>query len=295
MNQGWIYRDRILNPYVGWTVLQYYSHRYVHSTPQEWAAKIAEGQIFLNTLLAHAETKLAHGDQLAYHRPPWQEPEVPLHFEVLYADQDLLVIAKPSGMPVQPGGGFLENTLLGQLHRQFPEDTPIPVHRLGRGTSGLMLLAKTSHAKAHLSLQIRNRQIRKIYRALACGHSMPEEFTVTQPIGKIFHRRLGYLYAATPNGLVSRSDCRVLRRNAETSLLEVDIQTGRPHQIRIHLAAAGYPLFGDPLYGIGGVPKNNHRVPGDLGYCLHATILGFRHPSTEQWFEFTSLPPPELA
>jgi 23S rRNA pseudouridine1911/1915/1917 synthase len=294
VNQGWIYKDRILEAYVGWTVLNYYAQRYTHSTVQEWAQKLVDGQIFLNCLPAKAETTLVYGDQLTYHRPPWKEPDVPLDFETLYEDRDLLVICKPSGMPVQPGGGFLENTLLGQLHRLFPETTPVAVHRLGRGTSGLMLLAKTPQAKADLSLQLRKRQIRKIYRALADRVQMPEQFTVTQPIGKIHHPKLGYLYAATPDGLPSRSDCRVLRHNIETSLLEVDIHTGRPHQIRIHLAAAGCPLTGDPLYGIGGVPKNRDSVPGDVGYHLHATTLGFHHPNTKQWLEFTSPPPLDL-
>jgi 23S rRNA pseudouridine1911/1915/1917 synthase len=294
VNQGWIYQDRISQAYEGWTVLNYYSQKYAHSTQEEWAQKLVDGQIFLNRLLAQAETKLVCGDRLTYHRPPWEEPEVPLDFETLYADQDLLVIVKPSGMPVQPGGGFLEHTLLGQLHRLFPEATPVPVHRLGRGTSGLMLLAISSKAKADLSRQLRKRLIQKVYRTLVDGNTMPDQFTIEQPIGKIDHPKLGYLFAATPDGLVSRSDCLVLRRNLETSLLEVNIHSGRPHQIRIHLAAAGYPLFEDPLYGIGGVPKNDDSVPGDLGYHLHATTLGFHHPSTQRWQEFTSTPPRQL-
>jgi 23S rRNA pseudouridine1911/1915/1917 synthase len=225
---------------------------------------------------------------------------VPLSFTVVYEDADLLVVAKPSGLPVLPGGGFLEHTLLWQLQQRYPQETPIPIHRLGRGTSGLVLLARSPAARASLSQQMRDRQIYKLYRALASGHSMPDTFTVTQPIGKISYPSLGYIYAATPDGLPAYSHCRVLRRDLQTTLLEVTILTGRPHQIRIHLAAAGYPLWGDPLYTVGGVPQidltdsTGLPVPGDCGYHLHACQLAFTHPMSRQLIKLDCPAPPEL-
>jgi 23S rRNA pseudouridine1911/1915/1917 synthase len=297
MNQGWTYRDRVAQS--GLTLLDYYSQRYRHSSQAEWRERILSGQILLDGAPADPEQMLQLGQQLTYHRLPWQEPDAPLEFETLFADADLLVIAKPSGLPVLPGGGFLEHTLLGQLAQQHPTETPLPIHRLGRGTSGLMLLARSTQARAELSRQMRQRQICKVYRALVGVGDLPDAFTVTQPIGKIPYPGLGYLYAATAEGQFAQSDCRVLQRRADSTLLEVSILTGRPHQIRIHLASVGYPLLGDPLYGIGGLPlpqtQTKLPVPGDCGYLLHAYKLEFEHPSSAKLMQFSCSPPPQLS
>lgn len=305
-NQGWIYRDRVNRASRGLTLLAYYSQTYRHSSPAAWQERIASGQILLDGQPAAPDTVLQLGQQLTYHRPPWAEPEVPLEFEVLFEDPDLLLINKPAGLPVLPGGGFLEHTLLGQLQRRYPDATPYPIHRLGRGTSGLMLLARSASARSHLSQQMRQHHIGKIYRALVNGGagSIPDQFTITQPIGKLPHPVLGHVYGATPEGLLAQSDCRVLERRPDsTTLLEVQIKTGRPHQIRIHLAWYGYPLLGDPLYEAGGLPRRagpdlaageKLPVPGDCGYHLHAQRVRFQHPRTAAWLEFSCLPPPIL-
>jgi 23S rRNA pseudouridine1911/1915/1917 synthase len=294
MNQGWVYRDRVKQNEAEWTILEFYTQKYPHSTQGEWRERIQLGQVLIDGKAASTETLLAKGQCLSYHRPPWTEPDVPLFFEILYEDSDLLMIDKPAGLPVLPGGGFLEHTLLWQLQQQYPRETPYPIHRLGRGTSGLMLLAKTSQARASLSQQMRDRQISKIYHALVGQGDLPEKLIVTQPIGKIPHPVLGYIYGATPDGLSAYSECRVLQRTPETTLLEVTILTGRPHQIRIHLATVGYPLLGDPLYEIGGKPKlaidDKIPVPGDCGYFLHAYHLSFIHPSTGELINWVCPP-----
>ncbi len=297
LNRGWTYREQVDRSGAGLTLLAYYSQRYPHSSLEEWQGRIVAGQVLLDDHLAATDAILHLGQRLIYHRLPWEEPEVPLSFEVLHEDSDLLIVVKPSGLPVLPGGGFLEHTLLRQLQRQYPQDTPVPIHRLGRGTSGLMLMARSPLAKAHLSQQMRERQIQKVYRALV-GSGFPDRLRLTDAIGKIPHPILGYIYGATPNGLFAQSECRVLRRNGDSTLLEVTILTGRPHQIRIHLAAAGYPLLNDPLYGIGGIPIYQPEigqvpVPGDCGYCLHAYQLGFTHPRTGEVMSVTC-PPPDL-
>jgi 23S rRNA pseudouridine1911/1915/1917 synthase len=115
---------------------------------------------------------------------------------------------------------------------------------------------------------------------------------VTQPIGKLPHPTLTYVYGATPDGRFARSDCRVLQRRSEATLLAVSLLTGRPHQIRIHLAAAGYPLLGDPLYLAGGIPRipldsSATPVPGDCGYHLHAEQLTLTHPRSAERLTFT--------
>ncbi len=290
MNQGWIYHDRVKSVDAGQTVLDYYSKKYRHSNRSQWQERIEAGQILRDCQLVTSKTILKTKDKLTYHREPWSEPEVPLKFEVLYEDRDLLLINKPSGLPVIPGGGFLEHTLLWQLKRQYLEDTPVPIHRLGRGTSGLLLLARSQLAKSHLSRQMRNstikqenRQINKIYRVLVSG-LVKNSLTITQAIGKIPHPVLGYIYGATAEGKYAKSECQIVEHYNNCTLLEVEIFTGRPHQIRIHLAAAGYPLLGDPLYVAGGTftkinpDRKQIPVPSDCGYFLHAYRLSFAHP-----------------
>jgi 23S rRNA pseudouridine1911/1915/1917 synthase len=306
MNQGWVYREQVKPSDAGKTLIAYYTQRYPHSSESEWRSRIIAAQVLINSNPTTAETQLRSGQELTYHRAPWIEPNVPLTFDVLHEDQDLLILAKPSGLPVLPGGGFLEHTLLWQLQLRYPHSTPVPIHRLGRGTSGLMLMARSPLAKSHLSQQMRQRHIRKIYRTLV-GKGVPDRLTLSQPIGKIPHPILGYIYGATPTGSVAHSECQVLKRHAHTTLLEVTILTGRPHQIRIHLAAAGYPLIGDPLYDVGGIPRlpqaskkgsempdEKIPVPGDCGYHLHAHQLSFIHPRHHQPMHFTCPVPPIL-
>ncbi|MEO1386390.1 MAG: pseudouridine synthase [Cyanobacteria bacterium J06634_6] len=315
MNNGWTYCDRISKTSAGQTVLAYYSDRYRHSSKAEWQTRIADGQILLNGQPTDGQTILRSGHRLSYRRSPWQESDVPLGFDVLYEDEHLWVIAKPSGLPVLPGGGFLEHTLLHQLRSRYPNQAPIPVHRLGRGTSGAMLIAKSHSSRDALARQFRTRTatqnavakdsavqdsavvtpdnaqtLTKIYRALigpamvdepgdSATKTLPERFICRYPIGKLPHQQLGYIYGHSANGLPARSDCTVMQRTEAATLVDVSISTGRLHQIRIHLAAAGFPLIGDPLYPVGGVPAPNCTArPGDVGYCLHAHQLRFVHP-----------------
>ena len=307
MNHGWSYRDRVPPAAAGQTLLDYYTQHYRHSTRDEWRARIEQGQITISGAPSRPEQPLQGGQRLVYHRPPWQEPEVPLHFEVLYEDDDLLAISKPSGLPVLPGGQFLENTLLYQLKQRYPHPPPSPVHRLGRGTSGVMLLARSPLARADLSRQLRQASqptnsptdFHKTYRALIGPSDLPETFEVTMPIGPVPYPQLGTIFAAMPTGKWAYSQGRVLQRQADQTLLEINIATGRPHQIRIHLAAMGYPLLGDPLYGPGGHPfpvANSTKlpVPSDLGYHLHAHRLQFIHPRTQATMQITCPPPPCL-
>lgn len=340
MNQGWVYREQVTQRDVGRSLLDYYSQRYPHSSRDEWQSRIAQGQVLVNGKQALAGEVLRLGQQLAYHRPPWQEPDVPLEFDILREDSDVLVIAKPSGLPVLPGGGFLQHTLLGQLQQRYPQNLPTPVHRLGRGTSGLLLLARSPTARSSLSQQMRDqtrqaemllksmtelnsppgspicshlhsgwytsgcrlfenlgdRPLRKTYLALIGATNLPNRFTITQPIGKLCHPVLGYVYGAVSDGLPSYSEGRVLQRWSDRTLVEMTILTGRPHQIRIHLAAVGYPLLGDPLYLPDGTPRlpNSQTepaeklpAPGDCGYCLHAHQLTFLHPTHAQPMTFT--------
>ena len=179
------------------------------------------------------------------------------------------------------GGGFLENTLLRLVQQQNPNANP--VHRLGRATTGIVLFAKTSQAAAQLSADWNTPRVQKIYRALAQGVAQQDAYDIQTPIGLVPHPLLGSVWAANPNGRPggkpSKSVAKVISRTAGTTTFEVRLYSGRPHQIRIHLASIGHPLVGDPLYGPSGQPLETlPGLPGDGGYLLHAQFLKFPHP-----------------
>lgn len=298
INQGWTYFDRVNAVAEGLTVLDYYARCYPHSNREEWRSRIEQGQIQLAGNPVSAHTVLMTGQRLSYRRSPWHEPAAPLDFEVLYEDEDFWAIAKPSGLPVLPGGGFLEHTLLHQMRSRYPQETPVPVHRLGRGTSGAILVAKSQAARTMLSKQFRVRSLHKSYRALvgpAAVDELSDRFTCSYPIGKLPYKGLSYLYGHCEGGLASKSEVTVLQRKSDATLVDVSILTGRPHQIRIHLAAAGFPMLGDPLYAVGGIPiPNGTAMPGDCGYLLHAHRLRFSHPRSGKTLYVVAQPPAAL-
>lgn len=280
LNNGYIYRTTTKRG--GQSVLDLLAQEFQHSSRETWLARLRRGEVELDGVTAQGSELLRPGQLLLWHRPPWQEAAVPLHFEVIYQDTDLLAVNKPAGLPTLPGGGFLQHTLLTLVRERWP--TASPLHRLGRGTSGLLLFALTEGARAALSRAWRNHEVTKIYLALAEGIAPLNEYDITTPIGPVPHPKLGEVFAASSAGKPSRSLARVLARyetpgQAAATLCEVQIFTGRPHQIRIHLASLGFPLLGDPLYLRGGQPRLT-ALPGDLGYLLHAHKLEFKHPTS---------------
>ena len=297
LNQGWTYTDRIQRGAEGVSVLEFYTDRYPHSSPQTWRRRIETGLVSIDGRRVSSDEKLQAGQLLAYQRPPWREDGVPAHFQILHEDEHLIAVAKPSGLPTIPGGDFLENTLLFLVRQRYP-DRPAPIHRLGRGTSGIVLFARSPIARRQLSADLRTGDLHKTYRALATGSPAQDQFTVEVPIGQIPYPPLGHVHAVSPDGKPSRTECRILEPRSNAVLLEVDIPTGRAHQIRIHLAAAGHPLVGDPLYRIGGLPveppsAGRAPLPGDCGYHLHAQRVRFVHPGNG---DATTIhcPPPEI-
>ncbi len=293
-NQGFEYRRLLGADAAGFQVIDYLTLCYPAFTREEWLARIHSGRVLLDGIQAGENQILRQGTLLSWRRPPWKEPEVPRSYAILYRDEHVLAVAKPSGLPTLPGGGcFMDSTLLALVRKHFP--TANPLHRLGRGTSGIVLFALNQHAAAKILLEWRSGEVIKLYRALVCGRPFRNDFDIDVSIGPVCHSILKTVHAASSAGKPAHSHVRTLDRRAYNSLVEVQITTGRPHQIRIHLAAAGHPLVGDPLYRVGGVPSENSRaLPSDLGYLLHNSLLGFHHPTSKKWIEIDCCPPPPL-
>jgi 23S rRNA pseudouridine1911/1915/1917 synthase len=279
LNRGYAYTTIISSKNDGQTLLAHLASLYPHSSPQDWQQTLNNGEVTLNGVTADGSESVMSGQTLVWNRPPWIEPDAPQHFEVLLDDPYLLAVNKPSGLPTLPGGGFMENTLLRLVQKHFPNANP--VHRLGRGTSGIVLFAKTPQAASNLTASWNTSKIQKIYRALAQNIAQQDVYEILTPIGLVPHPRLGSVWGASPSGKPSKSLAKVIGRTRSTTVFEVTLYSGRPHQIRIHLASIGHPLVGDPLYGVTGQPLENHPgLPGDGGYFLHAQFLNFEHPLT---------------
>ncbi|MBI2863267.1 MAG: RluA family pseudouridine synthase [Chloroflexi bacterium] len=256
---------------------------------------VEEGRVQVNGKAAKASQRLSPGDEVVVEIP---EPklaaarpeEIPL--TEVFEDADLIVVDKPAGLVVHPAAGHEHGTLVNALLGRHPELAGIAgtirpgiVHRLDKDTSGLMAVAKNDRAQRSLSQQIKDRQMLKRYVTLVAGKVAPEVGTIDAPIGRDLRQRKRM--AISPGGRPARTHYRVLRHfDGDYTLVEATLETGRTHQIRVHFAATGHPVVGDPVYG--------KKSPLVARQFLHAGTLGFRLPSTGEWVEFTSLLPPDL-
>jgi len=255
---------------------------------------VADGHITVNGQPAKPGLKLRTGDRVEVVVPPTPpsllEPEaIPLN--ILYEDDDLLVVDKPAGLTVHPAPGHPGHTLVNALLAHLPRladsgDAMRPgiVHRLDKDTSGLMLVAKSSRAQADLADQFKSHTVSKAYMVLVKGHLTPEEGIIEADIGRDpSHRKR---MAVVAHGREAHTEYKVVRYIRDYTLLEVRPKTGRTHQIRVHLSAIGFPVVGDKVYGA--------KSPYLARQFLHAFLLGFRLPATGEYVEFKSDLPEDL-
>ncbi|MFC1937074.1 RluA family pseudouridine synthase [Chloroflexota bacterium] len=255
---------------------------------------IADGYITVNGRAAKSALKLDAGDRVDIDIPP--APPSPLMPEaiplsIVYEDDDLLVVDKPAGLTVHPAPGHPRHTLVNAILAHFPHladigDSLRPgiVHRLDKDTSGIMIVAKNSLAQANLAEQFQRRSVAKAYMVLVKGHLMPEKGIIEAALGRDPSNRKRM--AVVTRGREARTEYRVVKYLDTYTLLEVRPQTGRTHQIRVHLSAIGYPVVGDAVYGV--------KSPILSRQFMHACRLAFRLPSSGDYVEFTSELPPDL-
>lgn len=259
------------------------------------------GSIIVNGASASPSQRLRPGDVVIACVPPARPPQdlipqdIPL--SVVYEDGDVVVVDKPAGLPVHPGPGHPDGTLVNALLARCPEIgqesgggiggelRPGIVHRLDMDTSGLLVVAKTQLAHQKLTEQMKRRQILKEYAAVAVGLVTPESGVIDAPIGRDTRHR--QRMAVTAGGRVARTLYETQEELPRNTLLAVQLETGRTHQIRVHLAYLGYPVLGDDVYG-----KPSPLLDRQF---LHATRLGFRHPTTDRWMEHRAELPADLA
>jgi 23S rRNA pseudouridine1911/1915/1917 synthase len=213
--------------------------------------------------------------------------------DVVHEDEHLLVLNKPAGLVVHPGAGNPAGTLLNALLHHDPKLAQLPragiVHRLDVGTSGLMVVAKSERAYTELKRQFHDREVDKIYHAVVQGHPDPFSGTIDAPIGR--HPGSSWRFAVTADGKPSVTHYATIEAMRSATLLEIHLETGRTHQIRVHMAAQRHPCVGDLLYGAD--PVLAARL-GLQRQWLHALRLGFRHPGTGERVDFETEYPPDL-
>ena len=246
--------------------------------------QIEQGNVVVNgKVITKVSYKVTEGDDIKIEE---QEPveielkaqDIPI--DIIYEDKDIIVVNKPKGMVVHPANGNSDGTLVNaimaickdSLSGIGGEIRPGIVHRLDKDTSGLLIVAKNDMAHVNMSEQIKRHEVKKTYIALVRGVVKENEATIDMPIGRSNSDRKKM--AVTKNGKNAVTHIKVLKRYDKYTLLEINIETGRTHQIRVHLSHIGYPVIGDYIYSNG---KNEFGI---VGQCLHAKSLEFKHPIT---------------
>jgi len=260
---------------------------------RSYASKlIKDDRIQLNGKSCKASSRVKEGDELLIDMP---EPvsldvvaeDIPL--DIVYEDEDFLIVNKPKGMVVHPAAGHYQGTLVNAVMNHCGEELstingvmrPGIVHRIDKNTTGLLVVCKNDKAHKSLAEQLKEHSITRKYVAIVCGNIKEDSGTVDAPLGRSKKDRKKQAIDMV-DGRDAVTHFRVLERFSDYTLVECILETGRTHQIRVHMASIGHPVLGDDVYG----PK---KCPFTLeGQCLHAKVLGFIHPSTGEYVEFDS-------
>ncbi len=267
---------------------------------------IKEGAVKINDrVISKAKTKVEPTDVIEVNYQPEIKNMVAVAhpLDIRYEDAELLVVNKPKGMVVHPSVGHSDDTLANYLlsHCQLSDinaDRPGIVHRIDKDTSGLLVVAKNNKAHDHLAQQFAARQTKRLYTAICWGNPVTAMGKVDKPLGR--HKKDRKKRAVVADGKHAVTHWKVVQRYGALTLVECKLETGRTHQIRVHMAEIGHALLGDPLYGR--FRDHSRKFGQELhlelkafhGQALHAGLLGFTHPVTEEEMEFTAELPDEI-
>lgn len=254
---------------------------------------LKSGQVLVGGQGVKASYAVQEGDLIELEVPEAVEPEIlaePMDLDVLYEDEDIILINKPKGMVVHPAAGHYTHTLVnglldhcrGQLSGINGVMRPGIVHRIDMDTTGVIIACKNDLAHSCLAEQLKEHSITRRYQAIVHGVLKEDEGTVDAPIGRhpVERKKMSINYN---NGREAVTHYKVLRRFRQYTHVECRLETGRTHQIRVHMASIHHPLLGDAVYGPARCP-----IPGLQGQTLHAGVLGIRHPRTGTYMEFTA-------
>ena len=256
---------------------------------------IESSNILVNNNIQKISYKVQAGDEISIVIPEAKEIELKpqdIKVDIVYEDSDIIVVNKPKGLVVHPAVGNPDGTLVNAIMNICKDSLsgiggeirPGIVHRLDKDTTGLLIIAKNDKAHINLSEQIKNREVKKIYIALVRGIVLENEATINMPIGRSTKDRKKM--AVVKNGKEAVTHFKVLNRFKNYTLLEIKIDTGRTHQIRVHTSYIGHPIIGDTAYGGGKTQFERAHAKHLDGQCLHARELSFPHPKTKEIMHF---------
>ncbi|NJD04100.1 MAG: RluA family pseudouridine synthase [Ruminiclostridium sp.] len=256
---------------------------------------IEDGKVTVNEISKKANYRLKCGDSIVVDVPKPEKPDIKaeeIDLDVIYEDKDIIVINKPKGMVVHPGAGNYNGTLVNALIRHCGDSLsdingvirPGIVHRIDKDTTGVLVVAKNNTAHEKLSEKLKDHDINRIYIAIVEGVIREERGKVDAPVGRhpVNRKKMA---VNLKNGRRAVTHFTVLERLRDATLVELKLETGRTHQIRVHMSYIGFPLIGDTVYGKQANPY------GIKGQALHAMLLGFNHPRTDEYMEFQAEPP----
>lgn len=285
---------------------RYLAARFTYRSRNQWGRLIRAGRITVNGRAVRPSRALREGDRLDYVPLPRTEPPIDDRFDVLHLDEGLVAVAKSGNLPIHPSGRYFRHTLLHLLLERQPDWGRLHiVHRLDRETSGVVLFGRSRADAANLAVQFRKRRVRKRYLALVEGAPASDHFVIDQALGPAIHSAIRKAVGVCPDGLPSRTEVLVLHRGEGWAWVEARPRTGRLHQIRVHLRAAGLPILGDKVYGrderfflkfVADEPLTpaERRALGLPRQALHAYQISLTHPRTGARVTFTAPIPADL-